>query len=69
MNNKTTRVLGRVLAMEEVRTVSGAKQTAPCRDFITAPNSDTNGCEISSAHFLKIDNSSESTAGIYKTKI
>jgi hypothetical protein len=31
------RVLGRVLAVEEIMVVTGAKTTAPCRDLVTAP--------------------------------
>ena len=38
MNGKhENRVLGRVLAVEEILTVSGAKASAPCRDIVTAP--------------------------------
>lgn len=32
------RVLGRVLAVEEIAHVSGAKPTSPCHDNITAPS-------------------------------
>lgn len=35
------RVLGRVLAVEEIAHVSGAKPTLPCYDNITAPSLDS----------------------------
>lgn len=38
MNNKEQRVLGRILAVEEIHSVSGAAPTTPCRDQITDPN-------------------------------
>ena len=37
MDNNKNRVLGRVLAVEEIVSVTGAKPTAPCYDHITAP--------------------------------
>lgn len=37
MNNKEQRVLGRILAVEETHSVSGAAPTTPCRDQITVP--------------------------------
>jgi hypothetical protein len=45
MNNKEQRVLGRILAVEELHSVSGAAPTTPCRDLITAPGSDTRQSE------------------------
>ncbi len=41
MNNKEHRVLGRILAVEETREVSGAAPTKPCWDQITVPTLDT----------------------------
>lgn len=41
MNNKEQRVLGRILAVEETHSVSGAAPTTPCRDQITAVTLDT----------------------------
>jgi hypothetical protein len=41
MNTNITRVLGRILAVEETMAVSGAKPTTPCRDNITSLISDT----------------------------
>jgi hypothetical protein len=41
MNNKEQRVLGRILAVEETREVSGAAPTKPCWDQITVPSLDT----------------------------
>ena len=42
MNNN--RVLGRILAIEEITTISGAKNTAPCYDYgyVTYSTTDTN---------------------------
>jgi hypothetical protein len=39
MNSKKNRVLGRILAIEEITTISGAKNTAPCYDYGTDTNS------------------------------
>lgn len=36
MNSNNNRVLGRILAVEEIMSVTGAKPTAPCYDNITA---------------------------------
>ena len=41
MNNENKRVLGRVLAIEETVSVSGAAPTTPCRDQLTSATSDT----------------------------
>ncbi|MEQ1513935.1 MAG: hypothetical protein ABL934_14805 [Lysobacteraceae bacterium] len=42
MNGKhENRVLGRVLAVEEIATVAGAKPTSPCWDHITTVQADT----------------------------
>lgn len=41
MNNEKNRVLGRILAVEETASVSGAAPTTPCRDQITSATSDT----------------------------
>lgn len=42
MNGKhENRVLGRVLAVEETMTVSGAKQTVPLYDYLSQPCRDT----------------------------
>lgn len=40
MNDENTRVLGRTLAVEEMKDVSGAAPTAPLKDIITAPSAD-----------------------------
>lgn len=37
----SSRVLGRVLAVEEIKDVSGAKPTSPYRDQITTYEADT----------------------------
>ena len=37
MNSNNNRVLGRILAIEEIMSVTGAKPTTPCYDNITAP--------------------------------
>lgn len=44
MNNAKNRVLGRILAIEETMTISGAKNTAACYDlgYTTYSNTDTN---------------------------
>ena len=41
MNNENTRVLGRVLAVEETNAVSGARPTSPSADNGTFPPKDT----------------------------
>ena len=40
MHKENTRVLGRALAVEEMKDVSGAKPTSPITDIITAPSAD-----------------------------
>lgn len=42
MNSNNNRVLGRILAVEEIMNVSGAKQTLPLHDNITDLCRDTN---------------------------
>jgi hypothetical protein len=41
MNNNTNRVLGRILAVEETMSVSGARPTSPSADNGTFPPKDT----------------------------
>ncbi len=41
MNNEKNRVLGRVLAVEEIHAVSGARPTSPSADNGTFPPKDT----------------------------
>jgi hypothetical protein len=41
MNNEKNRVLGRVLAVEEIKAISGGKVTLPTRDMSTYPPDDT----------------------------
>ena len=41
MKNNENRVLGRVLAVEETKAVSGARPTSPTRDNLSFPPSDT----------------------------
>ncbi len=41
MNTNNDRVLGRILAIEEIHDVSGAKPTSPSRDNLTFPPTDT----------------------------
>lgn len=48
MNNDNTRVLGRVLAVEETKAVSGAKNTTACSDNltkVTIPASGDSSCD------------------------
>lgn len=40
MQKEDTRVLGRTLAIEEMKDVSGAKPTSPLADILTAPRAD-----------------------------
>lgn len=41
MNNENTRVLGRVLAVEETHAVSGAKPTSVLTDHLTTKEDDS----------------------------
>ncbi len=41
MNNEQTRVLGRVLAVEEIHAVSGAKPTSVLADHLTSKEDDS----------------------------
>ena len=41
MHNENDRVLGRTLAVEEMKDVSGAKPTSPLADIITGPRVDS----------------------------
>jgi hypothetical protein len=73
MNKNTNRVLGRILAVEETMTVSGAKETTPCRDKITAivdNNADTIvGCEVSSANLSHEYDAARHAASFFKSSI
>lgn len=41
MNDENTRVLGRTLAVEEMKDVSGAAKTSPTFDLMTGPRIDS----------------------------
>ena len=41
MDNNQNRILGRILAVDETMSVAGAKVTQPCRDLVTAIQTET----------------------------